>query len=239
VRVELSLRKVVVHGVSKGGPERGSETLRDTRYGVPATDAQRVALANRQPLWFNSTYSWWESYYAVTGLAGLAVPGLVAGAPSGWYPVATGPFQRLQPAAVFSASSGNPIRGWHGTTHRKGGSDWFTYSDTNGRVQVKKAGRYQFQVWTTQQTGTGTANYHLRQMTLAGVTEQHVDGLAFELGGSLYTRPNVNAEMLIPGSREVDFICNSGVLDVHMLAISTAIRGEFTVRYLGPALVTD
>lgn len=55
VRVELSLRKVVIHGTSQGGRESGGTTSqRNTRFGVPATDAEKAALANRKVRWFNT-----------------------------------------------------------------------------------------------------------------------------------------------------------------------------------------
>lgn len=68
-------------------PTGGTTAARNTYYGTPATDAERVALANQAPLWNNSSTGWMESYYAVTGLAGLTVFGLTTGAASGWYPV--------------------------------------------------------------------------------------------------------------------------------------------------------
>lgn len=66
---------------------RGSSAERDSTYGVPGTDADRVALANRQIIWYNSTTRKFETYYATTGLAGLTAPG-IAGT-SGWYQEAT------------------------------------------------------------------------------------------------------------------------------------------------------
>ena len=66
---------------------KGTSAQRDGFYGVPSTDAQRVALANGVPIWFNTEKNWEESYYAPTGLSGLTVPGLKAGSPAGWYPV--------------------------------------------------------------------------------------------------------------------------------------------------------
>lgn len=78
--------------LSDGYTDRGTAAQRDARFGVPATDAARVALANKRVQWFNTEKGYYESYYALASLAGLAVPGL--GAPgsgyvapaSGWYP---------------------------------------------------------------------------------------------------------------------------------------------------------
>ncbi|QKY80320.1 minor tail protein [Microbacterium phage Mercedes] len=87
VRVELSLRKVVVHGKANSAL-RGTTAQRDARFASPATDAARVALANRQVQWFNTVKGYTESYFAPATLAGMAVPGLAAGHAAGWYPVA-------------------------------------------------------------------------------------------------------------------------------------------------------
>lgn len=216
---------------------RGTTAERDAIYGVPATTAERVALANRGISWFNTDLGWEESYYAPTGSAGLTAPGLVAAAAAGWYPTGLGPFQRLQPTAAFGATAGNPVRSWMGTRYRKGGDSWFTYTDANGRVQIKVAGYYRLQVWTTQQSGSGAANYHLRQLN-AGVTEQHVDGLAFTLNASLLTHPAADADMLILANRELDFFLHTGALSVHQGG-GTTIKGEFTVTYFAPPLASD
>ena len=66
---------------------RGTTSQRDAVYGVPATDADRVALANQQVQWINTTKGYTETYYATTGIAGLTARGLLAGHASGWYPV--------------------------------------------------------------------------------------------------------------------------------------------------------
>lgn len=67
---------------------RGTTAQRDAVYGVPATDAQRAALANQVVTWHNTTTGRSETYYATTGTAGLVARGLLAGNASGWYPVA-------------------------------------------------------------------------------------------------------------------------------------------------------
>lgn len=65
----------------------GSTAERDALFGVPGTDAQRVALANMKPIWWNTTTNRLETYYALANLSGLAVPGLwTSGAfANGWY----------------------------------------------------------------------------------------------------------------------------------------------------------
>lgn len=63
----------------------GTTAQRDARFGTPATDADRVTLANKAQVWYNATTGILEVYLATTGLTGLTVPG-TSGA-SGWYPV--------------------------------------------------------------------------------------------------------------------------------------------------------
>lgn len=63
---------------------QGTSTLRDTQYGIPATTADKAALANKKVVWYNTTTNMFETYYATTGTTGLTVTG-IAGA-SGWYP---------------------------------------------------------------------------------------------------------------------------------------------------------
>lgn len=214
----------------------GTTAERDIAFPTPTTNAQRVALANQNIVWYNKTSGWWESYYATTGLSGLTARGLQSGISSGWYPVSEGPYIRLQPTSSFSAVANNPVRSW-GTMTRSGGSSWFSYNDTNGRISIPVAGRYQVRAQTTQQTGTGTANYHLRVLN-AGSYEQHVDGVAVTLVSNLFTLAHAEMEIPILASREVDFFVQSGTLNVHQ-AGTTGIRGEFLVRYKGPLLVTD
>jgi hypothetical protein len=78
-------------GVSVGGlllrPQGGTSAQRNAHFGTPTTDATKAALANAAVRWYNSDNDRWETYYAVTGTAGLAVPGLRTGMASGWYSV--------------------------------------------------------------------------------------------------------------------------------------------------------
>lgn len=66
----------------------GPASERDALFGTPATDPARVALANLRPTWYNTEKGYTEGYFAVTGTSGLMVPGLLAGFPAGWYPLA-------------------------------------------------------------------------------------------------------------------------------------------------------
>lgn len=90
VRVEMTQRKVIVHGRVSGeiDSNRGSTALRDATYGVPGSSVPaQVALANQKVAWYNTDLGWTETYFATTGSAGLTVKGLATGVASGWYPV--------------------------------------------------------------------------------------------------------------------------------------------------------
>lgn len=66
----------------------GTSAQRDALYGTPATDPARVGLANLRPTWYNTEKGYTEGYFALAGTSGLTVPGLLAGFPVGWYPLA-------------------------------------------------------------------------------------------------------------------------------------------------------
>lgn len=72
------------------GTMGGTTTERNLTYGVPATDAERIALANRKIVWWNTDKNWPETYFAPDGTSGLTVTGLLPGHPAGWYPVQPG-----------------------------------------------------------------------------------------------------------------------------------------------------
>lgn len=63
----------------------GTTADRALIYGVPTSDADVVALANRQVRYYNTTEGWWESYYSTTK-TGLTAKNLIGGNAVGWYP---------------------------------------------------------------------------------------------------------------------------------------------------------
>jgi len=69
------------------GTPGGTSTQRNTLFGSPTTDAEKVALANKAVVWYNVTTGILETYFAVTGTTGLTVPGVVAPKTAGWYPL--------------------------------------------------------------------------------------------------------------------------------------------------------
>lgn len=64
----------------------GTSAARDGFYGVPASAAARVALANAVPRWFNTDKGWEEQYFATEGDAGA---GRFTRQFGGWYPSVT------------------------------------------------------------------------------------------------------------------------------------------------------
>lgn len=63
----------------------GTTTERNAMFGTVTTDAQIVALANKQVRFYNTTEGWWESYYS-PAKNGLTATSLIGGNAAGWYP---------------------------------------------------------------------------------------------------------------------------------------------------------
>lgn len=243
VRVELSMRKVVVHGASKAGPMRGTTSERNARFGTPATDPTRVALANRKVRWFNTDLGWEESYYATTGLAGLTAKGLLAGYSSGWYPTGDGvtPEITCEPTATFSVTTGNYVGGWNGVVRRVGG-DAFFVSDQYGPT-LKQPGFYDISVFTVQPAGSGLADYHIRLNNVAGTTVEWQHNLSgIVLSSSYFTAIGSNHESVLikPGGNLLRWFCSNGTLTLHNTSGPTgSARGQLFARYKRPPLVSD
>lgn len=218
----------------------GTTFSRDVAYPPPTTDAERVALANKKPVWFNTDKGWEESYYATTGLTGLTVPGLDAAVASGWYPTGPGPYIVLEPTAAFVVQANQYVGNWHnGNMRRKGGSAIFV-PDSSGFIQVLLSGYYDVKVATLLTNGSGTANFHLRTLNSAlTTTKRQIDGLAFTLVSNLAVRMHgEDNDAPIYAGDKVGLFCHSGSnLSVHHLTHTP--RGQFAIRYKGPMLVSD
>jgi hypothetical protein len=218
---------------------RGTTAERNLIYGIPATDPERVALANRKINYFNTDLGWYESYYAVTGLAGLTAKGLVAGTASGWYPIGYGPEILLQPTATFGATAGNYIGGWPGVVTRNGGAAWFNQDATG--IHILQAGYYDLAWWTNQQTGSGAADYHSRlnnSTDTAVMWMSNVGGTP--LSASLFTRSEARYESIaVSAGWRFRVICVSGALTVHMVTTGPTGRAQMLARYVRPMLVSD
>jgi len=110
--------------VGPAGLRGGTTAQRDSIFGVPATDAARVALANSTPTWYNTDRRWEESYFATTGLAGLTATGLLANFSSGWYPIDRGAIfiHAAFTGGFIPLSSSEQIIPFATTPRRKGGA---------------------------------------------------------------------------------------------------------------------
>lgn len=151
---------------------RGSATERDAIFGVPTTDADRVVLANQRIGWYNTELQWTESYYTNHGLAGLTVPGIVAGYPSGWYPVGVGPWANLDGFAQ-SRTNNQPTTDYYawGNNNSQRQSSIITRSATVNpeRLILGLAGFYHITANVGFPNGSGTGVASLRSYTPAGV----------------------------------------------------------------------
>lgn len=235
VRVELSLRKVVIHGLSKGGPFRGTTAERNARFGVPGSNPERVALANRQIVWFNTDLGWEECYYATTGKVGLLALGLVGDASSGWYPVGPGPLCAVKPSASKSVGAASYLGGWDGTKYQRGGDSWFT--STSNYLSVLVSGVYDFGFWTQQDTGSSTPDYKLRVLDSTGSLVTTLGGGAFPKSASLSTRVELSVaqSLLMSGYRLAPYL-SSGSSTVHQ---GSEMLGQLWAFYKSPPLVSS
>lgn len=99
-----------IYPASTGQMGKGTSAQRDGFYGVPTTDAQKVALANSVPIWFNTEKGWEESYYAPSSIGTLTVNSLLSDQPPGWYPTGSnGPFGHRGSTSNISLNAGNVV----------------------------------------------------------------------------------------------------------------------------------
>lgn len=220
---------------------RGGTGERDALFGVPGTDSQRVSLANQNVLWYNTDTRWFESYYATTGLAGLTAVGLMTGFTSGWYPTGEGPEIVLEPSTTVQAVAGTYVGNWNGVVKRRGGASWFTHESRG--INFIRGGIFDFSFWTLQQTGTGSADYHVRLLNNAGNVVDWMSNVAGMALTNLFTRAEgrYESQVVRPGQK-LGILCQSGNLTVHMVSTADTYpptRGEMKARYIRPPLVSE
>lgn len=212
----------------------GATAERDAIYGVPATNAERVALANRKVTWFNTDLGWEESYYATTGLSGLTARGLVAGTASGWYPVGRGPIGVLHGAAQAQSSGDAFINYYAFGTNKSYRNAPASIVDRTGpsseRLSMNMAGRWRTscRVSTPPGSGTGVASLVLNDAAGAQLDiEQRPYPLLSGYGQHVV---HEIGPRVCPAGSYIAFVTN---------AASWTITVEFLLaEYLGPALVT-
>lgn len=208
---------------------QGTTAERDLVYGVPATEAEEVALANNHALWFNDDLGWQEGYFAEAGSTGLLVQGLVSGSAPGWYPIGRGPKLVCNPTELFGATALANISGWDGEVWSVGGDAWIEYTGS-GVITVKKPGRYRVYWKTVLQVGGGELDMWLYAGGAFANDAWELNGTIFKAVGHEF------ADIELAADATCYAYNNAGACNVHMS--SSTRRGEFVVEYLSPPLVT-
>ena len=222
-------------------PVRGNSTLRDATFGVPGNNTQRAALANQRATWFNTDSGWTESYYADSAIAGLTVPGLVAGTTSGWYPVGNGPEISLIASAQQSLSSGVAYTQWAapgtGQSWRRGTQ----LSLSAGVVTTTMPGRYEASCLMVSQTGSGAIALGMLRNNLATAGNLAAQAV-FTLSGTFYIPEWIRTpSFALAANDNLRIQCiSAGTVIFNIGAGGSAPQcGGFYVRYVGPNLVTQ
>lgn len=218
----------------------GTPAQRDAMYVPPANLAQRVALANRQVRWFNTTQGWWESYYTTTGEAGLLVRGLrasiagVAVAP-GWYPMpdAGGPRRRLVGNGSQAMGSGSLYTNWRTTGEDTfwigSGAQGITPSTATGQsLTVGLAGEYDLEYRLGLQAGSGTGVFGIYRHWAAATWILLDPGVLLAGYGTSFQGA---MRVQIPAAGAIGMGVNSGTLTVGGTNYNT---GLFDLRYTSP-----
>lgn len=150
-RLTLVERRLLRGSTPEARGGAGTTGERNEMFPPPTTDAERASLANRQVRWLNTTTGRTETYYAMSGTAGLTAPGLVgASFAAGWFPVPAEDWGgKVGPSAWLSAYKAN----WTAGTDRAGVID--AHSDST-RILIGMTGIYDVQA---VQRGASTADY--------------------------------------------------------------------------------
>lgn len=213
----------------------GVTAERIARYGIPGSDAERVALANRRIVWYNSELGWEESYYAVTGTSGLTVPGLVADAAPGWYPIGTGPRLVLQTAGAQAMTANANFTNWNlpgtGYSYRLGPAGQFVDHGAPGYAFTYLAGRYEVMLALYVQNGTGTG--------VASLRANHSLSTAYQAQQKPMPLLQNYGQVFEFHMRDLEMKAG-GLFFAKLDAGSISVGGgwtELSVKYLGPPLV--
>lgn len=240
--LESGLRRAIPRRLNTMGS--GTTAERDAYYGVPSTDADRAALANRKVVWFNTDLGWEESFYATTGLPGLTAPGLVAGSAHGWYPVGDGPEAVLYSAGAQAFSGAGNFTNWRdwGTGSVEALKSWkntvgntasslIYRASSNAALQVFLAGRWAVAVSMSYPNGSGTAVGSLRVNTGGADRIRQVPVPLLSGFGQIVDLEFRN--ILITSGGYVFYRNDAGAL-----SIGSGAEDHLTVKYLGPPLVS-
>lgn len=223
----------------------GTSAERDTYFGVPTTDAQRVLLANAKVTWFNTDLGWDESFYAIHGTAGLTATGLMTGGPAaGWYPVSKGPRAKAMSAGAQAFTTTTQFTNWRpsnpaptGVTDQAGNASYaegmLGVSASIAHLEIPIWGRYDAFLTMGVPGGSGIGVLALSSYRpSAGTYPLDVQKPAQLLSGyGNYFEFFIQDHLFMPGDR------------VHARSVSgTWSLGQgnshMTVRYVGPPLVS-
>lgn len=200
----------------------GTVAMRDEWYGIPGTDAEKVALAGQR--WWDSALGIWFKYYAGASIAGVA-PGSRASA-SGWYPdEARMPMSLMDLQANQAFAAGADVKvNWRTTA---GGYDPFGMFDlANNRWTLPWAGLWGIRYKLRSSTHTTGINMTIRRN---GANYTRLQTSAFG-GTSSGTTAYVDGPMYADAGATVEAFCNTP----SALTI-TAAHSFIQLTYEGPA----
>lgn len=204
---------------------QGSTALRDSIYGVPGTDATKQAsLANRAIVWYNTDKGWFESYYAVTGTAGLTVVGLLSASVAGWYPTGQSLYLQVQ-RTTQQATNGTYADVTFDLVRTARG---ITFTVPASTITLPFGGVYEFNLsGVVSQSPAGYLNLAL---VVAGTTYVAESGTQFPHTNA-YSRSVIDYIMTVAGTTSASMRIQSssaGNLEGN--------SGRMSVKYLGPPL---
>ena len=159
--------------------------------------------------------------------------------------MSTGPSINMVPTAVFSGSdAGTAVRGLGtlgtGYSTRKGGSDWLTYDDSTGRITMVKAGVYR--IFAKTEITTGSGNFSAGLMVGPSASAINTLDTYYTLSSTLFVALQDSHEDWVAKAGDVAYIqnFNGASISWHMRAnLSSNIGGQFSVKYVGPPLVSN
>lgn len=224
-------------------PHSGSTAQRDAYYGVPAAGAPRIALAARKPVYYNTDYNWFESYYVPDGSA-PGFRGLEGTAASGWYPMgADGPRARLYAAGEQSRAQTQVFTNWmeFGTSNSDGDS-WRSApaafigraGSDPGTLRTYMAGRYDLYGEMYFPPGSGILVWdfgYLNGVDSTAVIKQNPISL-LPANGQMVAFEIKNV-LLYPNGR-----CYIRYSSGPTILVGN-VKSSMYMNYLGPALVTS
>lgn len=197
-----------------------------------------VALANRRVSWYNTDLGWHESYYMPTGTSGLTARGLATGTAAGWYPITTGPRLYVMASAAQSFSAAGNFSSWTGSTtttdaYRRGTA---SYATAGATVQtIARAGRWDIELSMYFPNGSGTGVFSLLWGTASETTGEMQKPVPLLPSHGQIITWRLSDVALPAGGR----VWARNVAGTWSIGRANAHPTSFSLKYLGPALVSD